>query len=123
MNKRLKLLRTELDLSQSDFSKKLSLGQSTYAALETGKSPIKDRHIKLICSTFNVNEEWLRNGDGDMFITNLTQQLGVELVRIFNKGDDLTKKLILGLSELDENEIEIVKILVDGLINKKKQSD
>lgn len=122
MNKRLKILRTELDLSQAEFSKKLSLGQSTYAALEIGKSPIKDRHIKLICSTFNVSEEWLRDGKGDMFTTNLDHQFGTELAKIFNRGDNLTKKLILGLSELDENEIEIVKILVDGLIEKKKQS-
>lgn len=122
MNKRLKILRTELDLSQAEFSNKLSIAQSTYAVLESGKTSLRDRHIKLICSTFNVSEEWLREGKGDMFVTNINQQLGVELAKIFNKGDNLTKKLILGLSELDENEIEIVKILVDGLIKKKKQS-
>lgn len=122
MNKRLKILRTELDLNQAEFSKKLTIAQSTYAGLESGKSMLRDRHIKLICSTFNVNEEWLREGKGDMFTTNIDQQLGIDLAKIFNRGDNLTKKLILGLSELDENEIEIVKILVDGLIEKKKQS-
>ncbi|MBX9136696.1 helix-turn-helix transcriptional regulator [Clostridium sp. K12(2020)] len=122
MNKRLKILRTELDLSQAEFSNKLSIAQSTYAVLESGKTSLRDRHIKLICSTFNVNEEWLREGKGDMFVTNINQQLGVELTKIFNRGDNLTKKLILGLSELDENEIEVVKILVDGLIERKKQS-
>lgn len=122
MNKRLKILRTELDLSQAEFSNKLSIAQSTYAVLESGKTSLRDRHMKLICSTFNVNEEWLREGKGDMFVTNINQQLGVELTKIFNRGDNLTKKLILGLSELDENEIEVVKILVDGLIERKKQS-
>lgn len=122
MNKRLKILRTELDLSQAEFSNKLSIAQSTYAVLESGKTSLRDRHIKLICSTFNVSEEWLREGKGDMFVTNINQQLGVELAKIFNRGDNLTKKLILGLSELDENEIEVVKILVDGLIERKKQS-
>lgn len=122
MNKRLKILRTELDLNQAEFSKRLAIAQSTYAGLENGKSVLRDRHIKLICSTFNVNEEWLREGKGDMFVTNIGKQLGIDLARIFNSGDNLTKKLILGLSELDENEIEIVKILVDGLIEKKKQS-
>lgn len=122
MNKRLKILRTELDLSQAEFSNKLSIAQSTYAVLESGKTALRDRHIKLICSTFNVSEEWLREGKGDMFVTNINQQLGVELAKIFNRGDNLTKKLILGLSELDESEIEVVKILVDGLIERKKQS-
>lgn len=122
MNKRLKILRTELELSQAEFSNKLSIAQSTYAVLESGKSVLRDRHIKLICSTFNVNEEWLREGKGDMFDNSLTENLSANLTKLFTKGDKLTKKLILGLSELDENEIEIVKILVDGLINKKKQS-
>lgn len=122
MNKRLKILRTELDLSQAEFSNKLSIAQSTYAVLESGKSALRDRHIKLICSTFNVNEEWLREGKGDMFTTNIDKLFGAELAKIFNRGDNLTKKLILGLSELDENEIEVVKILVDGLIERKKQS-
>lgn len=122
MNKRLKILRTELELSQAEFSNKLSIAQSTYAVLESGKSVLRDRHIKLICSTFNVNEEWLREGKGDMFDNSLTENLSANLAKLFTKGDQLTKKLILGLSELDENEIEIVKILVDGLINKKKQS-
>ena len=82
MNKRLKILRTELDLSQAEFSNKLSIAQSTYAVLESGKSALRDRHIKLICSTFNVSEEWLREGKGDMFVTNINQQLGVELANI-----------------------------------------
>ena len=41
MNKRLKILRTELDLSQAEFSNKLSIAQSTYAVLESGKSALK----------------------------------------------------------------------------------
>jgi transcriptional regulator with XRE-family HTH domain len=122
MNKRLKMIRTESRLNQADFSKRLGMAQSTYAALESGKTKIRDRHINLICSTFNVNNDWLITGKGEMFKEDLVEQVGVEVARLFSNGDDLTKKLILGLSELDESEIEIVKILVDGLINKKKQS-
>lgn len=123
MNERLKTLRSELRLNQADFSKKLGMAQSTYATLETGKTQLRDRHINLICSTFNVSSEWLRTGKGEMFEHDLNEKLGKEVARMFSNGDDLTKKLILGLSELDENEVEIVKILVDGLVEKKKQLD
>ena len=122
MNERLKTLRSETRLNQADFANRLGMAQSTYAALESGKTKIRDRHVKLICSTFNVNSDWLATGKGEMFKEDLVEKVGVEIAKMFSKGDDLTKKLILGLSELDENEIEIVKILVDGLINKKKQS-
>lgn len=123
MNERLKTLRSELRLNQADFSKKLGMAQSTYATLETGKTQLRDRHINLICSTFNVSSEWLRTGKGEMFEHDLNEKLGKEVARMFSNGDDLTKKLILGLSELDENEVKIVKILVDGLVEKKKQLD
>ena len=123
MKKRLKVLRHELELNQDQFSKRLGMAQYSYANIESGKTQIRDRHINLICSTFNVNEEWLRTGKGDMFGEQLTERLGKEVAKMFCNGDDLTKKLILGLSELDENEIEIVKILVDGLVEKKKQLD
>ena len=56
-----------------------------------------------------------------MFAENISKVLGKEIAKIFNDGDHLKKQLILGLSELDKNEIEIVKILVDGLVKKKKQ--
>lgn len=123
MNERLKTLRSELRLNQADFSKKLGMAQSTYATLEAGKTQLRDRHINLICSTFNVSSEWLRTGKGEMFEHDLSEKLGKEVARMFSNGDDLTKKLILGLSELDSHELEIVKILVDGLVDKKKQLD
>lgn len=123
MNERLKLLRHNLHLNQADFSKKIGMAQSSYATLESGKTQIRERHIKLICSTLNVNSEWLVNGTGEMFNTDLHEKLGEGIARMFANSDDLTKKLILGLSELDSHELEIVKILVDGLVDKKKQLD
>lgn len=123
MNERLKMLRNEFRLSQADFSKKLGIAQSTYAHLESGKTKLRDRHIKLICSTLNVNTEWLVKGTGEMFNHDLTKKFGKDVAKMFYTGDNLTKKLILGLSELDEKEIEIVKILVDGLVDRKKQLD
>lgn len=67
MHTRLKELRNTLDLTQSDFAKSLGIGQSTLGMMEVGKREINDRHIKTICAIYNVNEEWLRNGNGEMF--------------------------------------------------------
>ncbi len=68
MEERLKELRKVLGLNQSEFADKLNLGQSTWAMIEVGKRALNDRHILLICSIFNVNETWLRTGEGDMFV-------------------------------------------------------
>ena len=67
MHHRIRDLRRALGLNQTDFAGKLGLTQTTLSMMENGKSPITDKNVKLICSTFNVNEEWLRSGRGEIF--------------------------------------------------------
>lgn len=67
MNERIRQLRKELKLSQTEFGKRLGIKQTTVAGYETGgRTPI-DAVVSLICREFNVNEKWLRYGTGDMF--------------------------------------------------------
>lgn len=71
MNKRLKELREELDLTQQEFADKLSIKRGTIANYEIGRNIPIDAVVSLICKEFNVNEDWLRNGTGghdNMFI-------------------------------------------------------
>lgn len=67
MYHRLKLLRKTLNMTQADFAKQIGLGQSSLAMLELGKRNLNEKHVKLICSSFGVQERWLRSGEGDMF--------------------------------------------------------
>lgn len=67
MNSRIKEIRKSLNITQSDFGKQIGLTQSTINEIEHNRCNINDRHIISICSRFNVNEEWLRNGIGEMF--------------------------------------------------------
>ena len=66
IGERLKLIRKAQAMNQSDFAKTLGLGQSTLAMMEVGKRTITDRHIKTICALCNINETWLRTGEGEM---------------------------------------------------------
>lgn len=67
MHTRIKDIRAEKGMNQADFAKSLGIGQSTLGMLEVGKRDILDRHIKTICSIYDVNEHWLRTGEGEMF--------------------------------------------------------
>ena len=67
VKERLKELRKALGLSQQEFSERINVAQSTYAHFETGRRELRDIHISQICTTFNVREEWLRDGTGEMF--------------------------------------------------------
>ena len=67
MNTRIKELRNYLKITQNEFSQKIGLKRSSLSDIERGNAPITERTIIAICSQFNVNEEWLRFGQGEMF--------------------------------------------------------
>ena len=68
MNERIKELRKKLKLTQQEFADAVKVKRNTVATYEMGRSVPSDAAIALICKTFNVNEEWLRVGVGDMFL-------------------------------------------------------
>lgn len=69
MLNRLKDIRKALGLNQTDFAKRIGLTQTAFSMIENGYRPISEKHIKLICSGFGVNEGWFRTGKGEMFLT------------------------------------------------------
>lgn len=67
MNERIRKLRKHLDLTQQEFADKIRVKRNTVATYEMGRSIPSDAAISLICSEFNVNEIWLKTGDGEIF--------------------------------------------------------
>lgn len=80
LNERIKKLRRSLDLTQQGFAEKIGTARNNIAGYETGKRSPSEAVISLICKTFNVNEEWLRTGAGEMFVPREEDALS-ELVR------------------------------------------
>ena len=70
IEERIKMLRLELGLNQTDFAQKTNISRSMVAAIELGTREVKDIHIAQICSAFNVSETWLRTGEGSMYNEN-----------------------------------------------------
>ena len=68
MKNRLKELRTVLGLNQEEFASALKIGRSTIANYEAGTRAPVASVISLIIQKWNVNEEWLRTGEGPMFV-------------------------------------------------------
>ena len=107
MNERLKLLRKTLKLNQVDFGSRLSLTGSAISRYESGVNAMADNIVLLICREFNVNEDWLRNGNGEKFsrqstdlIEQLTQQYNLGLY-----GQQLLATY-LQLSDADKRAVE-----------------
>ena len=98
MIKRLKQLRKTLKINQTNFAKQLGITQTAYSMIENGNNPLSDRYIKVICSSFNVNENWLRTGDGDMFFSSPYEK---EFTEVFSSlAPDTQQYLLLMAKEL-----------------------
>ncbi len=73
INERIRYLRNDvLQLSQNQFSENLGLTQAGISYLEQPNKPLANSTIKTICLTYNVREEWLRNGTGEIFTPDST---------------------------------------------------
>jgi transcriptional regulator with XRE-family HTH domain len=67
INRRVKQVREALKLSQAQCSRIISLSNGYLGGIETGKRAVNERLVKLICAAFNVNNKWLKTGEGEMF--------------------------------------------------------
>lgn len=103
MKDRIKKIRKELDLTQQKFADKLKVGRNNIAGYETGKRSPSDAVISLICREFNVNEEWLRTGQGEMFRKQTRDEQIISFIGSiqFSEDDSFKKRFISMLSALD----------------------
>lgn len=108
MNQRLKEVREKLGLSQRDFAKRTDIGQSTLAMFETGSRIPKDIHINRICQEFNINEEWLRTGEGDMFFKPKVNDLVSRAAKLLGEKDPVFEAFVETYSKLDPRNREIL---------------
>ena len=121
MNDRLKELRKELHLTQQKFADRLGVKQNTIAQYEMGRNDPSDAVIISICREFNVSEEWLRNGTGEMFIPmTRDEEIATFIGGIQADVDDTFKKrLISVLAKLDENEWDLLEKIAEDIVNSK----
>lgn len=68
VNERIKELRERLGMSQTEFAESLNLKRNSISLIEVGKRNPSDRTILDICNKFDVSEDWLRSGTGEVFL-------------------------------------------------------
>lgn len=73
--------------------------------------------LNLICREFNVNEEWIRNGTGEMYVNLTKDEQITSFVESIQSSEDnsFKKKFLSMLSALNENEWEVLEKMVSML--------
>ena len=119
---RIKLARTTLGKTQAEFAQAINRTQSLFARYENGTNNINDRTIADICREFNVNEQWLRAGEGPMFREqdNLDNMLTADVAKLVRSSDEFTKKLIHNYLSLPQEARDEVKKFILKLAKEDK---
>jgi transcriptional regulator with XRE-family HTH domain len=77
IGKRLRAARKRLGKTQAAFAHEIGLSDVTISTTESGKTPLTEANSKLICLYYGINDQWLLDGDGEMF-TRPLQSTGEE---------------------------------------------
>lgn len=104
IGERIKKVRKALDLTQQAFADRLGMKQNTIATYEMNRTNPSDPAIKSICREFNVNEAWLRTGEGEMFVQQSNEDELADMVERLITGEsaEFKRRLVSALSSLKE---------------------
>lgn len=120
LNNRLKELRSFLDLPQEEFGNRIGIKSRAHiSSLENGTRNLTDRIIADICREFNVNEAWLRFGEGEMFgLVSYDDQYAMSVGRILAEEHPMARKVFSELAHWDEEQWDFVEALIERLHKK-----
>ncbi|MCI5563641.1 MAG: helix-turn-helix transcriptional regulator [Intestinimonas massiliensis] len=123
MNERIKELRKALGLTQQDFADRIGSVQNTITGYETGRRAPSNQVVALICREFNVNENWLRTGEGQMFIQVSRDEEIAAFIGDVLSGEtgDFRRRLISVLSRLDADQWELLEHIAEELAQIEKE--
>lgn len=120
MNERIALVRKSLGLTQEKFAEQVGLSRNFMWMIESGTRVPSDRTISDICREFNVNEAWLRTGEGEMFnqITR-SEKITAFLTDItVDEGDDFKRRFVEMLAELEPEDWKLLERMAEKLQKK-----
>lgn len=118
MRDRLKAIRSTLKQTQAEFAKTIGLTRATIASYEGGHLDVSERTINDICRVHNINEQWLRTGQGPMFRqqSDIDNQLAAEVAKLIQSEDEFTKKLIAAYLALPDDAKDKVREFVSTIM-------
>ena len=118
MKDRIKAIRKQLNYTQQEFSDRLGIQRNAIASCEVGRSELSDAVIALICRTFDVNEVWLRTGEGDMFIQRTRED---EILSFLGdlaggKGSDFQRRLVSVMAQLTKEQWDFLEQMAHDIV-------
>lgn len=122
MKERMKELRKSLGITQQELADKLGLKRNTIATYEIGKAVPSDRVISDLCNKYNVNENWLRTGEGEMLIdVPVEDEYFKAATQISKSGDKFAMQAIIEYWKLDDMSKEVLRDYIYKIAEKSRE--
>lgn len=124
LNERIKEIIETKGMKKTAFAERLNVSQAFVSQLCSGVSRPSDRTISDICREFDVSEEWLRTGRGEMFVEKTeSEELAAFFGDLLKDEPDFRHRLIAALSRLTLDEWKVIeKLAVEAVEGIKKGS-
>lgn len=124
MKDRIRSLRKEVKMTLEEFGNQIGMKKNSLSQIENGKNNVTEQTIISICKTkWNgkyVNEDWLRNGTGEMFKTlDREEEIAQMVEQLFlEESDSFKYRFIKALCNMDEKGWDVLEKLIDDMTKK-----
>ena len=119
INERIKKIRTDKGYSQQRFADKINLSKNFINLLESGARNPSERTLKDIAVGFNVNLNWLKTGEGDVYEEE-SEEAVIKSLRTEYNLDDMDLEIIQTYIKMAPLERQVFKDFIKNIADKKK---
>ena len=125
MNSRIKKIRVANGMTQQEFADRIGCSRSGLANYESGRNEPINPVITAICREFNINESWLRTGEGEMMKpVNRDAEIASFMGDVMRgESDSFRRRLVAVLAKLDASEWELLEKMAMKLADECKTGD
>ena len=119
IGERIKYLRKDLlDLTMDEFGGRVGITKSSISTMESGKSNPSDQTVRFICREFNVNEEWLLTGEGEVFLAkSVNDEIAAFVKELSTDNESFKAQLVTMLSRMSSDEWDLLEKMIRRLAN------
>ena len=124
LNDRIKEVIAVKGIKKIAFAEWINVSQAFVSQLCSGASQPSDRTISDICREFNVSEEWLRTGEGEVFQPKSRNEELFEFAAKVAEGDpgSIQAQLLAVMSRLTDDQWEVLAQVAQEFVEETKKS-
>ena len=113
------LRKNTLKMSQAAFGERLGVNRDVINNIENNRLSRPEQKLslyKLICSEFNISEEWLLNGTGDMYADDKTEY-DTLIDRVMTGQNEFAKNIFKTFALFNESDWEALQAMIEKYLN------